>query len=246
MNQVLERILMSGVVTDGHSTSPLHSQISPGEGRFIGEVIATVQPSRSLEIGMAYGVSTLFICDALATLNKPTLHIVIDPFQTVQWHGIGLRNVSEAGYEKLVQFHEERAEFVLPRLAAEGTQVELAFVDGWHTFDQVVTEFYFINRMLAIGGVVIFDDADLPGVNRVLRHILTYAAYRRFTLREELDHKQSYLGMIRCGLAKVPGVAKLIRADVLHPSWELGLMGRYVALQKVGPDQRSWDWYEDF
>ena len=49
----------------------MHSHVSIDVGGFIQEVVARIEPTTSLEVGMAYGVSTLFILDALAKLNKP-------------------------------------------------------------------------------------------------------------------------------------------------------------------------------
>jgi len=142
VNAVLERILTTRTVTDGSTVLPLSHPDFPNlpvhmderEGRMLERVIAAVRPAVSLEIGFAYGVSTLFICGALAAACAVATHIVMDPHQSTQWRGIGLRNVREAGYAGMVRFYEEQSEFVLPRLLAEGIKVDFALIDGWHTF----------------------------------------------------------------------------------------------------------------
>ena len=244
MNPVLKHILATKTVSDGHTTFPLQFEIPPEEGEFLQHVIAQIQPKTFLEIGMAYGVSTLFICEALARLPTPADHIVIDPFQTSQWLGIGLRHLREAGYERLVRFYEERSEFILPRLVAEGTTVDLAFIDGWHTFDQTLVDFYFLNRMLRVGGVVIFDDARWPSIHRVARHVLTYPAYELFS-RPGPEFRHSLLGRLRLRVARRKLVRRILHPDLLRRPWDIG-PGRYIAFRKVAPDQRSTTWYEDF
>jgi hypothetical protein len=47
---------------------------------------------------------------------------------------------------------------VLPRLAAAGARIQFAFIDGWHTFHHTLVDFFFVDRMLNVGEIVIIDD----------------------------------------------------------------------------------------
>jgi hypothetical protein len=134
----------------------------------------------------------------------------------------------------------------LPQFLAEGLEVEFAFIDGWHTFDHVLLDFFYINRMLRVGGVIVFDDVLMPSINRVLRCILAYPAYRLFEVPPAERGPRTTLGRLRVRLARNKKVARWIRRDVLAPDWEIGVDRSAVAVQKVKPDERSWDWYEDF
>jgi predicted O-methyltransferase YrrM len=255
MNPVLEQIITTLEVTDGTVTLPLRHPsvphlpvaIDPEEGRFLGRIIDAVKPSVSLEIGMAYGVSTLYICEALSQLPKSSArHIVMDPFQSTQWRGIGLLNVGAAGFAHMVEFHEDRSEFVLPRLLAGGTQIDFAFIDGWHTFDQVLLEFFYVNRMLSVGGVIAFDDAERRGINRVIRHALSYSAYRVFEPERGMSPKVTLGGRLRRRLSRVSNASKVVRRDVLQRDWDLGIHSTCVAIQKVAEDKRGSGWEADF
>jgi predicted O-methyltransferase YrrM len=216
------------------------------EGTLLQHIIEDVRPATSLEIGFAYGVSTLYICEALAGLRQPARHIVIDPFQTTQWRGIGLRNIREAGFEHLVEFHEDRSEQVLPELLKQETSLDFALVDGWHTFDQVMVEFYFLNRLLRLNGVIVFDDADRRSVNRVIRHALTYGAYRVYGTESSQSKRLSLLGRMRRASARIPGADVLFRPDFLRRDWDLGISASCVAIQKVKDDRRSSGWDKAF
>ncbi len=160
VNAVLRSILSSDSVTDGERTFPLRhpdfpalpAHMDEGEGALLQEIVRSVKPRVSLEIGFAYGVSTLYICDALAEVNPSARHIVMEPFQSTQWRGIGLRNVRQAGFGSMVDFREDHSEIVLPELVRSGLVADFALIDGWHTFDQVMVEFYYLNRLLRAGG----------------------------------------------------------------------------------------------
>ena len=254
MNTILENIISSQQVTDGESTYPLRHPDFPNlpvavdrtEGTFLQKIIKDLKAQRTLEIGCAYGVSTLFMCEAAASLPAFAQHIVIDPYQRTQWRGIGLKHVVDAGYGFLVDFREEPSEIVLPSLVKAGVTLDFAFVDGWHTFDQVMTEFYYLNRLIRVGGVIAFDDADRRSVNRAIRHALTYPAYRVYGTSRPETPKPSVLGRGRHALGKLPAISSIVRPDVLNKDWDLGILGTCVAIQKVDADARSSGWDRTF
>ncbi len=253
MNGVLERIIATQEVTDGTATLPLRHPdfprlpvaIDEPEGTFLQDIVRDVQPRLSVEIGCAYGVSTLYICEALSLLSRPARHIAIDPYQSTQWRGIGRRHVVEAGFESLVEFREDYSERALPDLLRSAATIDFAFIDGWHTFDQVMMEFYFVNKMLRVGGVVAFDDADRRSVNRVIRHALTYPAYRVYGA-SAVAGERSMLGRGRRALASLPLLADIVRRDVIERDWDLGIFGSCVALRKIDDDKRSSGWDSAF
>jgi predicted O-methyltransferase YrrM len=253
MNQVLEQILTTGQVTVGGEVVSLRhpefpdrfSHVRPETGALLQRAVRDVRPQVSLEIGLAYGVSTLYICDAIAELPHPGTHIVMDPYQHGKWRGAGLDNVRTAGYDRFIEFHEAPSELVLPRLVGQGRRIDLAFIDGLHRFDQAFVEFYYINRLLKPGGVVLFDDAARRSVNRVIRHALTYPAYEVYGT-DHPDTPASLGGKVRRGLREVPKARALLRADVLERDWDLGILGRCVGLRKIAEDERETHWDRDF
>jgi hypothetical protein len=124
----------------------------------------------------------------------------------------------------LITVYEDLSELRLPGLLAEGQRYDFAFIDGWHTFDQVLVEFFYINRMLDVGGIVVFDDVHLPSLAKVLAHIGTYDCYRPLELPPEFPVS---LPMRVRALAGVPPV-------------------RIAGFVKTASDERDWDWYHEF
>ena len=131
---------------------------------------------RTLEVGLGWGVSTLFICDGLlATTGANTRHVAIDAFQLdglpsqrTRYEGAGLAALEEAGVRELVELHLEESQLVLPRLLAEGRRFDLAFVDGNHRFEAVFLDLVYCARLLEERRVVFLDDVQLPGPRRAL------------------------------------------------------------------------------
>jgi predicted O-methyltransferase YrrM len=226
MNTVLKQILETRQVSNGEETLALTSFMDAKEGDLQATVIDSVRPTTSLEVGFAYGVSTLFVCEALAKLGKPTRHIVVDPFQFSEWKGIGLRNVKSAGYENYLELREQRSEVALPRLLEEKTILDVAIIDGWHTFDHAMVDFFYVNKMLRTGGVVVLDDSSMPSVGKLVDHVLTYGCYRVF------------------GVPTGPSLFS--RRVAYYARLKKSKWPSAIALQKVAADSRAWDWHKDF
>jgi hypothetical protein len=217
MHPILEEIYATQTVTDGTST---YSALNPKNGR------PTYMD--------AYGVSSLFICEALAMLPHEATHIVMDPLQGRQWRNIGLRNLRAAGYSDRISFFEEPSEYCLPRLVQQGTRVQFALVDGIHTFDQCALEFYYIDRLLPVGGVIVFDDVRWRAVRRALRYVLSHGTYKvKDHTGAPLANRTTVYGRVRRAVGRVEAARRLLNRDLLVPDWELGITGSCVALQKV-------------
>lgn len=255
MNRLLEEVLRSGVVRSASGeVLPLHSHIPPEEGRLLQQVVRDVRPpvEVSLEIGLAYGISAMYLCEALQEVGAAQ-HIVVDPFQHEEWKGVGLHNLTLAGYGELVRFEPLPSAAALPRLVEEGVRIDFAFVDGWHTFDHALVEFFYIDMLLRTGGVVAFDDAGMPSIQKLCRFILTNRAY---SLHAALP--ATYWGtyptarraawQVLRGLARSSRVARRIISPGFVSDVDLRLVPptRCVALRKEGVDDRSWDHFDDF
>jgi predicted O-methyltransferase YrrM len=259
MNSVLSEILKTGVTksASGNSTVELHSSISASEGQFLQKLVRQLDPTVSLEVGLAYGISALFICDALNARNG-TQHIVIDPNQTGaidpnqhytsrgdSWGGIGIANLRRAGYGDIVRLIEAPSYRALAELEGSGQRIEFAFIDGWHTFDFTLVDFFFIDRMLNVGGVVAFDDASWPAIRKVCRFVKTNLAYS-VVGADGVDLEPSLKRRVSERLLRHSPFGALLRPEVIAPDRSTGLVGRCIAFQKESEDSRVWNHFVDF
>ena len=179
MLPLVEEILRSKQVhtVDGAATLPLKDSIDAEIGALLQKLIEEKRPSVTLEIGLAYGISALYICESLVRVGGRR-HIAIDAFQSSAWGGIGMHHLRSSGFGDLVELREELSQDALPRLVAEGVKVDFAYIDGTHTFDQKMVDFFYVDRILNVGGVIAFDDCDWTSIHQVCRFIATNRPYR--------------------------------------------------------------------
>jgi predicted O-methyltransferase YrrM len=153
--------------------------VSPAEGEALRHWVVREDAARTIEVGLGYGIATLFLCEGLLRNGEATArHVVIDPNQRSRFGDCGLQVLEEAGVTGLVEHHAEASEIVLPRLLGEGRTFDLAVVDGNHRFDGVFVDLIYLGRLLDPGGVVFLDDYQLPAVAKAVAFFLTNRAWQ--------------------------------------------------------------------
>lgn len=248
MHPLLEQIFSTGMteLADG-SPTPLSSSISRDDCAAIERVIARSGATSAIEVGMACGISTLAIADALSRNGSARL-VVIDPNQTEGWSGVGMHLLRRAGLADVVELIEEPSQLALPRLAASGERFDFAFIDGWHTFDHTLIDFFFCDLMLDPGGMVMLDDVAYAAVNRVVRFILSNRDYELVEVTRSADDASASLRLRRAVKRKLRPLARTDRDPTpAHERVFHGIEGvRVVALRKRGNDARPFDHFEQF
>jgi predicted O-methyltransferase YrrM len=262
MNAVLEEIYDTRRILRRDGTSvPFEYSISIDEGQAIQRMIREVKPHVTLEIGLAHGVSSVFMCEALEEVEGRR-HIVIDPGQVEGWNEVGLYTIERAGYSSLIEFHNEPSHIVLPRLEAKGERVGVALIDGWHTFDYVLVDFFFVDRILEVGGYVMLDDTRwYPAIRKVARYVATHRSYVPVPNRETpfRPSRARRVFEAAASVLRQPPLRRiaqhLVRPDVLGPDSLLGLPpDNHIAFKKTSDDvlgdgrngTRSWNQHVDF
>lgn len=249
---LLDEILASRTVQDIEGNLlPLTSEVDAGEGELLTKMVTENKVSKTIEVGCAYGISSLYICGALSQKVLPS-HTIIDPFQSTDWKGIGVNNLKRAGID-FFNLIEEPSEYALPRLCQEGKKYDLALIDGNHTLDHTLVDFFFINRLLNEGGIVLIDDLTFPGIKKVIRYVLNYPNYEICGVANQNTHDGSMKRkVVDAGMRGIRNLLPRSYAEeVFAQSWrssdfDLGIVCTMVALRKTGPDLRPWDWYEPF
>lgn len=141
------------------------------EGLWLYSLCKDAKAQRTMEIGCAYGFSTLYFLAALKS-NHGSLHIAIDPHEHgTSWKGIGARNVQAVGMESSFRLLEEISALAIPRLIGEGLLFDLIFVDGNHRFDDVLIDFTLSALACKPGGYVILDDTWMPSVRKAVSFV---------------------------------------------------------------------------
>lgn len=249
MSAVLREIVSTGLTAlpSGENVT-VTSHIDEACGALIQKVIRMKRPRVGIEVGLAFGISTLYILEALKETGGQKL-IGMDPAQYDDyWRGGGLHNVAASGYSDLYEFHENTSQQLLPELVGNGLKIDFAFIDGWHTFDHTLIDFFYIDQMMNVGGVVVFDDVGYPAIRRVCDFILTNRAYEIY----DSVRLQQTNGLRRWGKLKVGRVLDpLVRTDKT-PDQQAKLRESrisdvyFLALEKTAHDNRRWDHFVHF
>jgi predicted O-methyltransferase YrrM len=177
VREVRDRLVNAGTVVgpDGRSRELFPVAIGVEEGLALRGWVRKEGAQRTLEVGLGFAISTLFIVEGLLENGPDLTHVAADPYQLkslpthrTTYAGVGLHILEEAGVRELVEFYAEESQIVLPRLLAEGRELDLVFLDGNHRFEAVFCDLFYSGRLLRGGGIVFVDDTQLPGVRRAV------------------------------------------------------------------------------
>lgn len=216
---VLERMLAQGFIDlkDG-SRVPIAGTSTLNNLKAIRYIVATQKPSKTLEIGLAYGASALTFLATHAELNSAgAQHVAIDPYQSTAWRSAALEAIAAAGLAANFRLIEQDSAFALPAMCLSGQKFGLIYIDGSHIFEDVFCDFYYCTRLLASNGWLLFDDSRDRHVNKVIRFI-----------------DKNYPDILR---RESIGVAKTWMQRIGHT---LGVQ-QLVAFRKVGDEPRPWN-----
>jgi predicted O-methyltransferase YrrM len=247
MHKVIERIRQSGTVT-GRSgkTHKLHSSKKQLEGTFVYNLIkADTAVRKTLEIGCGQGLLSLHICAATEG-REDAWHTIIDPLQTTQWDGIGIKNLDSAAFESFTLV-EKKSEFAMPALAQKNEgQFDLVFINGWHTFDHALVDCFYATRLLRHGGYLVLDSVAFPSIGRVVSLINKWPCYEEFASASEPRSASSSIKLIRFLMTPVQ---KEIWGRLLSPVLIQKLLNKHstrvVAFKKADTDNRPTHWHDD-
>ena len=180
VNDHLASVYASGVITDRLGKSHKFKDCTnPIQGRHLYNLIRENNYFRSLEVGLAMGASAVWICQAQKENNRPnSLHIAVDPNQTSQYDNIGRLLVERAGLKKYLSVMEMTSYRAMPRLledviAKNMPRFHLIYIDGWHTFDYTLVDFFYADLLLEVNGVIVLDDIMHSPVKKCLDYIVT-------------------------------------------------------------------------
>jgi predicted O-methyltransferase YrrM len=196
------------------------SKISTEYAQALNRIVRETKPQVALEVGMASGVSTEAILSALPPGGRL---ISIDPLQSTYFGNAGRARAQRfAAQHTLIEDWDYLA---FPRLIAEGVSVSMAYIDGHHSFDYVLLDFFFVDKLLSVGGVVGFNDCQMPSISKAISFLMKFRRYQE----------------INVGLKPVyTGRWALLRRAFRYPPEQ----DRYF--RKIEKWEPAWNFHEDF
>lgn len=140
--------------TDVGLNFALSSSFAP-KGRLLSAAIRVLRPGRCLELGTAYGMSSLFILsqlEASAPEGELTTVEFFEPQFTLASRMLSERHAGRVDCRKL------DVASGLPTLAESLAPIDFVFHDADHTGEGYLRDFRALEPHVAPGGVVLFDD----------------------------------------------------------------------------------------
>jgi predicted O-methyltransferase YrrM len=256
VNPILEDIYRTGTCVDlAGKERRVTGAVPRGDALILQEMVRFVKAKTTLETGVAFGLSTLAICEALqrgtvpdaktgdSPSERPTRgtfpvfaqkHYGVDPEQSTVHGGTALASLKRAGLDSVFELLEGPSHLMLPKLLERGVTLDLAFIDGWHTFDYTLLDFLYIDKMLRPGGVVLLHDRSWPSKQKVIGFIRTHRRYKELPvrssvrlgffkwLRRVIAAKWHWLrgapfGIVTAAIANRPEIAAFLKLESFEP-----------------------------
>jgi predicted O-methyltransferase YrrM len=225
---------------------PLTANIDLEEAEFLLSTVSKLgKIDLGVEVGLACGISAGIICSTASLTNPDYQHIAVDPYQGIDYSYSGIETVKSCGYNN-IRLIEERSDTALPALIHkyEG-KVDLAFIDGLHTFDATLCDMMMCLRLLRVGGVMIIDDCRMPPVAKAVSYFQNYKCIQ--TLAGSPNNSRQLSRFLSLAAARIPRkIAAFLPCNIYNFLYPRSRMSTMMAIQKVSPDERHWNWYQDF
>ena len=263
MNELIEEIYSSGKVEDGQGNqiNPFPTALSYELGVELYNLIYNHTIEKTLEIGMAYGLSSLFICQAHHDKGIGGHHTAIDPMESIDYASIGLLNISRAGLDDTFKFYESCSYDVLPQLYQANELFDLIFIDGMHLFDYALVDFFYSDLLLKPGGLLIIDDVWMPSIRKMVMFVIKNRHYELvpdfFLGKSSLLNRVTKLTSaaikdplyrMRLRLFAKCALQNPFDISAISSAIYLGFKGNmnYWCLRKLSEDDRKWHHYRAF
>jgi predicted O-methyltransferase YrrM len=158
----------------------IHSAIKKEEGENIRNLMKKYHLEKCIEVGMAFGISASYI---LHTNKKATL-TSIDPNQTSvnDWNSFGLKLIKELKFDNRHTLLEKKSYIALPELLEKNGMgsFDFVFIDGFHTFDYTLIDFFYADKLIKVGGIILVDDILHKSVQQCIDYLnKNYLFYKR-------------------------------------------------------------------
>ena len=145
-------------VGDWKSDVSFHYKISSSlgvKGRILAGAVRASRPKQCLEIGTAYGMSSLYISSTLKRLGEGGK---VDTFEISEPQFSLASKTLNKHFPKTVTCHRGYIEDIIPDHFDEDVEFDFVFHDGGHGYKHYIDDFATMQPHLKDGAIVIFDD----------------------------------------------------------------------------------------
>jgi len=168
---------------------PTEYSLDDNSGLFLYILCKTIKPEKIVETGVAYGLSSMYILQALKENNKGTLYSidsVFSPWQSKEMIGVAIPDELRIRWEFIFGSSSEKLEHILSQL----NLIDVFFHDSLHTYKNMRFEFETAWPFITKNGFLISDDI---GDNNAFYDFTQKISKNLFVLPQK---ENSFLGLI--------------------------------------------------
>jgi predicted O-methyltransferase YrrM len=131
--------------------------------RVLASFLKKAQPKIIVEIGACYGISSKLFASISKEFGGKTYSI--EPCPQKEWYD----NIKEYDLQDNIELIEKYSPWVNWE---DKPKIDFLFIDGWHNYRNVITEYFYWDRYVNTNGYICFhDSAKYPGVKRAIEEI---------------------------------------------------------------------------
>lgn len=171
---------------------PVEYSLDDESGLLLYILCKIMQPEKVVETGVAYGLSSMYILQALEENNKGSLYSIdsiFSPWQTKKMIGSAIPSHLKHRWE----FNFAPSSEILNELMSSLDSVDLFFHDSLHTYRNMMFEFKTAWPFILKNGLLISDDI---GDNNAFHDFNAKNKFDSLILKQK---ENSYLGIIKKG-----------------------------------------------
>jgi len=234
----------TGTIIDKNGNErQVDSSISEAEAEILVQVVKELKARKTLETGVAFGASACAICFGKDICNE-NIHYGVDPNQNDFYGGAALALLDRVKLSQQFKLLEGPSHIMLPQLLNDNIKIDFAFIDGWHTFDYTLIDFFLIDKLLSPGGIVAFHDMQGLSKQKVLNFVLSHRRYK-------IEKKYRVVGNERLMKTIKFFVWRLIKEPRLLFSWfhwnyQLRNSSGLIVLRKIEDYEPNFDYFSNF
>jgi predicted O-methyltransferase YrrM len=128
------------------------------KGRLLAAAVKFFQPNRIVELGTAYGISSLFMGLALEEFQVGKNARVIHTLEGFEPQASLCREVLQRELGSLVQCVHGRTNNALPEMAKSAGEIDFVFHDAGHSYDDYIHDFDMLLPHMRPGSILLLDD----------------------------------------------------------------------------------------
>ena len=170
-SEYFKNLMLYRILIKRNKVRTVNSNISVNEGLEIFRLIKIYKPMKLIEIGLACGISTLYMICAI----KPGAKIYsVDPFQKIQWDRFGLINANEVVKELNLpkNTHHWIPEFSGIYFDKTNDKYDFMLIDGDHSYNGTMIDLNGSLKILNKNGILVVDDVLHKEVGKAVRDFM--------------------------------------------------------------------------